>query len=57
MFNFYRSRSNPIGLEDSDEEDIEVPRFTSLDHENLDLEYDIHISCVNDKGIQILNSK
>jgi len=36
-----RSRSNPIGLEDSDEEDIEVPRFTSLDHENLDdLEYD-----------------
>ena len=31
-----RSRSNPIGLEDSDEEDIEVPRFTSLDYQNLD---------------------
>ena len=35
-----RSRSNPIGLEDSDEEDIEVPRFNSLDYQNLELEYD-----------------
>ena len=26
-------------------------------YHDLNLEYDIHISCVNDKGIQILNSK
>lgn len=26
-------------------------------YQDLNLEYDIHISCVNDKGIQILNSK
>ena len=35
-----RSRSNPIGLEDSDEEDIEVPRFQSLDHQDLDEDSD-----------------
>lgn len=36
-----RSRSNPIGMEDSDEEDIEVPCFSSLGHQNLDdLAYD-----------------
>ena len=35
-----RSRSNPIGLEDSDDEDIEVPRFQSLDHQDLDEDSD-----------------
>ena len=36
-----RSRSNPIGLVDSDEEDIEVPCFSSLGHQDLEtLEYD-----------------
>ena len=31
-----RSRSNPVGLEDSDDEDIEVPRFSSLDYQDLE---------------------
>ena len=35
-----RSRSIPVGLDDSDEEDIEVPRFTSLDCSYDELECD-----------------
>ena len=35
-----RSRSIPVGLDDSDEEDIEVPRFTSLDYEELECDSD-----------------
>ena len=35
-----RSRSIPVGLDDSDEEDIEVPRFTSLDFSYDELECD-----------------
>ena len=35
-----RSRSIPVGLDDSDEEDIEVPRFTSLDYSYDELECD-----------------
>lgn len=36
-----RSRSNPVRMEDSDDEDIEVPCFSSLGHHNIDeLAYD-----------------
>ena len=35
-----RSRSIPVGLDDSDEEDIEVPRFTSLDYSYEEFECD-----------------
>ena len=35
-----RSRSIPVGLDDSDEEDIEVPRFTSLDYSYDEFECD-----------------
>jgi len=31
-----RSRSNPVGLGDSDNEDIEVPRFSSLDYQEVE---------------------
>ena len=31
-----RSRSHPVGLGDSDEEDIEVPRFSSLDYQDVE---------------------
>ena len=35
-----RSRSIPVGLDESDEEDIEVPRFTSLDYEEFECDSD-----------------